>query len=118
MARIASVDQQVLDSELQSIEDALQTHWQVPPEEAALVADVAVSEIAKGLDYFRLSRQFFECTTEDERVRFLDVLFAVTTSDGRASYEEIEEIRTIANGLKLTHQQFINAKLKVPAELR
>jgi uncharacterized tellurite resistance protein B-like protein len=118
MARIAIVDQQVLDPELQSIQRALQTQWGLPPGEAALVAEVAVSEIGKGLDYFRLSRQFFECTTEDERVRFLDVLFAVTTSDGRASYAEIEEIRTIANGLKLTHQQFIAAKLKVPAELR
>ena len=118
MARIASVDQQVLDSELQSIQRALQTHWGLPPGEAALVADVAVSEISKGLDYFRLSRQFFECTTEAERVGFLDVLFAVTTADGRASYNEIEEIRTVANGLKLTHEQFITAKLKVPAELR
>ena len=118
MARIAIADQQVLDAELRSIEAALQAHWGLPPEEAALVADVAVSEISKGLDYFRLSRQFFECTTESERVSFLDVLFAVTTSDGRASYNEIEEIRAIANGLKLTHQQFIAAKLKVPANLR
>jgi len=118
MARIALVDQQVPDSEHQSIVRALQTNWGLPVDQATLVAEVATSEISKGLDYFRLTRQFFECTTEEERVRFLDVLFAVTTSDGRASYDEIEEIRTIANGLKLTHQQFIEAKLKVPADLR
>ena len=118
MARIALVDQQVPDSELQSIVRALQANWGLPADQATLVAEVATSEISKGLDYFRLSRQFFECTSEDERVRFLDILFAVTTSDGRASYAEIEEIRKITNGLKLTHQQFIEAKLKVPAVLR
>jgi len=52
---------------------------------------------------------------EDERVRFMDVLFAVADGDGRVSHEEIEEIRTIANVQKLSHKQFIDAKLKIPA---
>ena len=70
------------------------------------------------MDYYRLSRRFFESTTEDERVRFMDALFAVADADGRVSYEEIEEIRTIATVLKLTHKQFIDAKLKIPRERR
>jgi uncharacterized tellurite resistance protein B-like protein len=70
------------------------------------------------LDYYRLSREFFESTSEPERVCFLDVLYAVADGDGRVSFEEIEEIRTIANMLKLTHQQFIDAKLKIPRERR
>jgi hypothetical protein len=41
------------------------------------------------------------------------VLFAVATADGEASYDEIEEIRTIAGSLKLSHQDFIQAKLKI-----
>lgn len=117
MARVAYVDNQVIDAESQSMVQALE-HWGVSPAEAALVAEVAVSEISKGLDYYRLTRQFFESTTEDERLRFLDVLFAIAASDGRASNEEMEEIRTVANGLLLTHQQFINAKLKIPREQR
>ena len=39
----------------------------------------------------------------------MDVLFAVAAGDGGVSYLEIEEIRTIALVLKLTHQQFIAA---------
>jgi hypothetical protein len=31
---------------------------------------------------------------------------------------EIEEIRTIATVLKLSHRQFIDAKLKIPRERR
>ena len=118
MARIAYVDRQVTDAEYQEIVRVLQQTWGISPAAAAVVAEVAVSEIGKDLDFYRLSRQFFESTTEDERVRFLDVLFAITISDGHASDEEIEEIRTIANGLLLSHEQFIAAKLKVPRDLR
>ncbi|MGB2911413.1 MAG: TerB family tellurite resistance protein, partial [Anaerolineales bacterium] len=59
-----------------------------------------------------------ETTTAEQRVRFLDVLFAVADGDGRVSYEETEEIRLIAKMLKLTHRQFIDAKLKIPSEQR
>ena len=118
MARVAYVDQRVTDEEYQQILQALQDNWGITQVEAALVAEVAVSDIGKGLDYFRLTRQFFDSTTEAERLRFLDVLFAVTTSDGQASYDEIEEIRKISKGLLLTHQQFIDAKQKVPRDKR
>jgi uncharacterized tellurite resistance protein B-like protein len=118
MARVAYVDRQVSDSENQAIEQALQQHWGISQADAGLVAKIAVSEISQGLDYYRLTREFFESTNEEERVRFLDVLFAVAASDRRASNEEIEEIRTVANGLLLTHQQFIDAKLRVPSAQR
>jgi hypothetical protein len=35
-----------------------------------------------------------------------------------ASYDEIEEIRVIARSLKLSHRQFIEAKLKLPPDRR
>jgi uncharacterized tellurite resistance protein B-like protein len=113
MARVAYTDRQVTGGENQVIVMALQKYWGVSPVEAAVVADMAASEIANGLDYYRLTRQFFEATTEDERVHFLDALFAVGAGDGMASFDEIEEIRTIANGLLLSHHQFIEAKLRL-----
>ena len=118
MARVAFVDRQVTEAERDLILHALQENWGISSLEAQVVAEAALSEISKGMDYFRLTRQFFEVTTEEERLGFLDVLFAVTASDGGATFDEIEEIRSIANGLKLTHQQFIAAKLKVPRNLR
>ena len=118
MARVAFVDRQVTEAERSLMLSALQDHWGLSSLEASIVAEAALSEISKGMDYFRLTRQFFECTTEEERLGFLDVLFAITAADGGATFEEIEEIRSIANVLKLTHQQFIDAKLKIPRELR
>ena len=87
-------------------------------EAAGFVAEVAVSTVSKDLDYYRLSREFFQATSAEERVRFLDVLFAVAAADGILSHEEMEDIRQVAIELKLTHEQFIEAKLKIPREHR
>jgi len=118
MARVAYVDREVNEAEVDHMVAALQEHWGIPDQEAQLVAEVAISEIAKNLDYYRLSREFFEVTSEKERQQFLDVLFDVAGGDGFATHKEIEEIRRISKMLKLTHRQFIAAKLKLPSERR
>jgi uncharacterized tellurite resistance protein B-like protein len=112
LARVAYADQQVSGDENQAIIAALQQHWGVSALEAAVVAKAAEANVQGDLDYYRLTRNFFEVTTEEERVRFLDVLFAVTTSDSDMAFEEVEEIRRITSGLLLSHHQFIDAKMK------
>jgi uncharacterized tellurite resistance protein B-like protein len=114
MARVAFVDREITGGEFENIAAALQTHFGLEREPSGFVAEVSVSTVAKDLDYYRLSREFFEHTTEDERVHFLDVLFAVAAADGIVSHQEMEEIQSISNVLKLTHKQFIDAKLKIP----
>ena len=118
MARVAYVDRDIQDSEFEAMEAAIEKNWGIPEVQATLLAEVAASEIGKDLDYYSISRGFFENTTQDERLRFLDVLFAVADGDGGVSHCEIEEIRTIATVLKLSHKQFIDAKLKIPRERR
>jgi uncharacterized tellurite resistance protein B-like protein len=118
MARVAYVDRDIQDSEFEAMEIAIEKNWGIPEVQATLVAEVAASEIGKDLDYYSISRGFFESTTQDERLRFVDVLFAVADGDGGVSHYEIEEIRTIATVLKLSHKQFIDAKLKIPRERR
>lgn len=118
MARVAFVDREFTKDELKAMETVLQDGWGISQSEAKVVTEVAVSEIGKTLDYYRMTRQFFNLTSEAERLAFLDVLFTIAASDGCASHEEIEEIRIISNVLKLTHQQFIQAKLKLPREKR
>jgi uncharacterized tellurite resistance protein B-like protein len=118
MAQIARVNPSVTEAEMTTMVDALQTHWHLAPEEATFVVDVAVSETASLLDEHRLARQFADVCSPQERAEFLDVLFAVAAADGEACYEEIEEIRAIAHSLKLSHKEFIDAKLKIPHEQR
>jgi len=118
MARVAHVDRDVKEGEFDAMAKALKENWQLPEEAADIVAEVAISAVAANMDYYRMAREFFNCTTEPERVQFLDVLFAVADGDGKVSHEETEQIRSIARHLKLTHKQFIDAKLKIPRARR
>ncbi|MCP4418564.1 MAG: hypothetical protein GY805_18245 [Chloroflexi bacterium] len=118
MAKVAHVDHDVSEAEFGSMVQALQTHWEVDEETAVFISEVAVSEAAKKLDHHRTVRQFATHTTREERLHFLDVLFAVAVSDGMVAYDEIEEIRAIAQTLYLTREAFIAAKLKIPRQQR
>jgi uncharacterized tellurite resistance protein B-like protein len=114
MAQVARVNPQVSDAEVATMVDALRTHWHLDADQAAFVAGVAISETASLMDRYRLARQFATVVSPRERAQFLDVLFAVAAADGVACYDEIEEIRAIAESLKLSHRQFIQAKVKLP----
>jgi uncharacterized tellurite resistance protein B-like protein len=118
MAQVAHVDREVTEGEFDAMVKSLQAGWDITGEAAALVAEVAVSRVGADLDHYRTAREFFSSTTEDERIRFLEVLFAVADADGYVSHDEIEEIRRVATSLKLTHRQFIDAKLTIPGERR
>jgi len=109
MARVAHVDESVSPDETDVMVRALEG-WGLSATAAMIVAETAVSTIAAGLDFFRLSREFAELTADEERARFLDVLFAVADADGRLSHEENEEIRRIALHLSLSGAQFADAK--------
>lgn len=118
MAQIAHINPQITDQEVGSMVRALETYWHLSTEQAAFVAGVAISETASLLDRYRLTREFADACTYEERAEFLEVLFAVAAADGMASYDEIEEIRQIAQVLKLSHEEFIEAKLRLPSDQR
>jgi len=118
MARVAHVDRTVEDSEFDTMVEKLQSALGVDANEAMFVAQVAVSEVSADMDFLRLTRELSRTITPDEGARLLDLLFAVADADGYVSHNEIEEIYTISFNLNLSHRQFIEAKVKIPAERR
>ena len=117
LALVAGVVDGVADEERTAMAATLRDAWALPEASAALVVEVALSG-GEPLDFYRLVREFAEVTTAEERLRFLDALFGVAAADGAATFEEIEQIRLVALGLKLSHTEFIDAKMKLPRERR
>ena len=118
MARVAWVDKAFCEQEQGSVVRALAEGWHIPQNEAQLIMEIGHQQIMKGLDFAQLSRGFCECTTLSERKQFLKSLFAIANTAQKTSNEEIEEIRAIAQGLELGHQDFIEAKLSISREDR
>lgn len=118
MAHIAQIDRQVDQGERDTMIAALRDGWKLDEATARAVTDVMIIRSEGALDLHRALREFFELTTESERASFLDILFAVAAGDGMVSLEEMEEIRLIAMGLKLSNVHFIAAKTRVPRQRR
>lgn len=110
LARVARVDQQVTDAEYERIADALARGWGIDRERAALVAEVAVAESAADLDFYRLTKEFADSASVEQRERFLDALFAVAAADGAISNAESAEISRINANINLSHAQFVQAR--------
>ncbi|MCL4868613.1 MAG: TerB family tellurite resistance protein [Anaerolineae bacterium] len=111
LARVAHVDQQIAASETEAMVQALQLHWGVSAAAATFITEIALTETEEGLDYYQLVDGFRAVTSEAERVRFLDALFAVAHADQTLFHEESEQIRRIARGLGLSREQFMQARV-------
>ena len=118
LARIAAVDSGISDREKQTIRQVFSKQWTLSEQEAHIITEISCNRTLKGLDYFRLTRGFFDCTSLDQRKNFLKCLFQIANASDKTSYDETEEIRKISNSLKLSHQDFIEAKLTIPDEER
>jgi len=118
MARVAWVDEDISDSEVLAIEAELVDGWSLNPGEAKILTKICISGVCKGLDYFRMTRSFYDVTDEAERRDFLRCLFRIANSAEKTSFEEIEEIRAIAGSLRVDPKEFIQAKLTIPRQDR
>ena len=118
MARVARVDKHIDEREFDVMVQCFHEDWQLPEAEATFLVTVATSDETAKLDPFRTAREFFDVCTQQELIDFAKVLFRVAAADGKATRDEIEEIRTISNTLLLSQQQYIEAKTSIPRELR
>lgn len=113
LASLARLDDQVTEEERERIISALQRGWGISRDRAVLVAEAAIVESKERLDPFILTNAFAESTSVEERVRFLDALFAIAAADnGAISSEASATISRIASAIRLEQRHFIEARLR------
>jgi uncharacterized tellurite resistance protein B-like protein len=118
LARVAHVDEDISEDEQRAMVDLIAAEWGLSEREAELLVRVSCRRTTRGLDPYRLSRGFFEHTTRQERRDFIRLLFRIANISDKTSFEEIEEIRKISIGLKISHDEFLEAKMSIPREDR
>lgn len=117
MALVARTNPQLAEQEQAAMLTTLHETWHLNDEQAAFLVDVAVSQQPADLDGYRLADGFAAVSNYDERAQLVDSLFAIAAADGTLNNDEIETIRTLANTMVVTHERFIEAKLKVASSL-
>jgi len=114
LGRVAAADNDFSPQEREELISVLVSEWNLSEPEAALLAEIVQRRVMEGIDYHFVALSFFKQTTPDERASFIKCLFQMANVSEGTSSQEIEEIRTIANSLKVSHSDFIDAKLTIP----
>ena len=112
LACVASLHKPMDDHALGTLRSHLKTLEGFDEESLELVCSVVQETASKGLDRFRLSREFYGKSSLEQRFHLVDCLFDIAGSDTDLDHSEVEEVRAIAYGLKLSHRDFIKAKKK------
>lgn len=112
LGRVANADGNISPAEIEQLKFRLGELAGFKSSELELVGAVIEDQTIKGLDNFRLTSLFFKVSDHKQRLQLLDCLFALAAADKQLLHQEVEEIRSIAYALGLSHKDFIAAKLK------
>lgn len=111
LAHVASLHQPLTDTQMAVLKKHLKEIAGFDNEGTAVIESV-IREAAGSLDRFRLTREFYEKSAPAQRIQLIECLFDIAGVDTDLTHSEVEEVRAIAYGLRLTHSDFINAKVK------
>lgn len=116
MATVARINDHVNDVEREKIIQALVQGWELDRTRAEIVAEAAIAESDGNLDTYILTYEFSQITSVEERLRFLDALFAVAAADGPITSEESAEISRLTTSIRLESRNFAEAKRRALGE--
>jgi uncharacterized tellurite resistance protein B-like protein len=112
LSRVANADLSVSREETLKMERVVQTLGHLPPDQAALVVEIAKAQnrLFGGTENFLVTRELREVATREQCLELLDCLFAVSAADESISGAEETQIRQIASELGFTHAELVQAR--------
>jgi uncharacterized tellurite resistance protein B-like protein len=107
LARVAHVDMEVDDTEVQQMRESLLCQAELEPREAELVVEIALCQADErgGGDDYLVTREFRRLTDKPGRVRLMRALLAVAAADETITGSESTEIHSIGEELGLTRPE-------------
>jgi uncharacterized tellurite resistance protein B-like protein len=110
---MARIDETFTQEEMATILTILKEKYGLSQELAdALVAE-ADKELAESVDLWRFARLINENYTIDEKIEIVEILWQMVYVDGKMDKYEHYLMNKLKNLLRLSHDQLIEAKLKV-----
>ena len=114
LTRSARADHEVSDAETGEMEGLVAAHTGLSLDQAGVAVRLAAAQARRsgGTDDFVITREFDRLATHDQKVALVDCLFAVSSVDASIVTVEDNEIRRIANELKIEHPEYIAVRAR------
>ncbi len=110
---IARIDGTFSKQELDTLITILNDKYSLSPEHAQALVAAADEELEKSVDLWQFARLINENYTIDEKIEVIETLWRIVYVDGKMDEHEHYLMNKLSNLLRLSHNQLIEAKLKV-----
>jgi uncharacterized tellurite resistance protein B-like protein len=110
---IARIDETFTPQEMETVLSILKRRYHLSPEHADALITEAEKELENSVDLWQFAKLINENYSNEEKVELVEMLWQVVYVDGEMDDYEHYLMNKLKNLLRLSHDQLINAKLKV-----
>ena len=110
---MARIDEKFTPAEVDTIISILKERYGLSREHADALLAEADRELAESVDLWQFARLINENYSVDEKIEIIEILWQMVFVDGKMDRYEHYLMNKLKNLLRLSHDQLINAKLKV-----
>ena len=110
---MARIDEKFTEAEVDTILSILKEKYGLSQEHADALLAEADKELDESVDLWQFARLINENYSVDEKIEIIETLWQMVFVDGKMDRYEHYLMNKLKNLLRLSHDQLINAKLKV-----
>ena len=112
LLEMANIDGHFSESERESIVLILKRDYQLSDDHAAALVQAADEELKRSIDLWQFTNLINQNYSKDEKIQIIEMIWKIVYVDGRLDQHEDYLAHKLANLLRLTHKQLIDAKVK------
>jgi len=110
---MARIDETFTPTEMKTILSILQEKYGLSQEHAGALVAEAQRELKQSVDLWQFSNLINENYANEEKAEIIEILWRIVFVDGNMDRYEHYLMKKLKNLLRLSHEQLIEAKLKV-----
>ena len=114
---MSAIDGEFGEEERKLILSTLQDHYEVSKEDAEALVDHANQEREGSIDLWQFTNQINENYTIEEKLHVIEIVWDIAYADGLLDKHEDYLVHKLADLLRLSHPQLIEAKLKAKSRV-
>ena len=114
---VAEADNKFLPQEEVKIKEILTSYSKIPNEDIPLVLATIKEAAKERIDLYTFTHEVSDNLLNNVKLSIIEDLFRVACADQELNNNEQEVIRKISGLFRLSHKDFIDAKIKIKKEL-
>ena len=113
LLEMSRIDGEFSESERECILSIIKKEYEVDDEYITAIIETADTELQGSVDLWQFTNLINHNYTQEEKIEIIEMVWRIAYTDGSLDKHEDSLVHKLANLLRLTHRQLIDAKLRV-----